>query len=82
MLPDGADSVLRRRDGAMVIDVRLALKPEDGALVSTQYTELMYGRTLEAERALKHGSNVPQEPVYPRTMLRWIASIRMAERPR
>jgi hypothetical protein len=37
VLPGGADWVINRADGVMVIDVRLTLKTEDGALMYLAY---------------------------------------------
>ena len=38
VLPGGADWVLWRGDGAMLIDVRLALETDDGAIIAMAYT--------------------------------------------
>lgn len=40
----GADSVLLRDDGATLIDVRLALKTDDGAVISVRCEGLAVGR--------------------------------------
>ena len=71
VLADGADWVLLRKDGAMVIDVRLALKTDDGALIAMQYTGLMFGRTPEAQAAMRRGEPVAYESVYVRTTPRF-----------
>ena len=71
VLPDGADWVLWRKDGAMVIDVRLVLKTDDAALISMQYVGLMYGRTPEAEAAIKSGGKLSYESFYLRTTPRF-----------
>jgi Protein of unknown function (DUF3237) len=44
----GADWVINRRDGVMVIDVRLTLKTEDGVLIYLSYQ----GRFLAAAEAM------------------------------
>ena len=41
VLPGGADWVLNRPDGAMVIDVRLPLRTDDGAGISLAYKGVM-----------------------------------------
>ena len=38
VLPDGADWVIRRADGATMIDVRLGLMTDDGAAIAMSYT--------------------------------------------
>jgi hypothetical protein len=38
VMPGGADWVLWRADGAMMIDVRIVLRTDDGALIGMQYT--------------------------------------------
>ena len=71
VLADGADWVLLRKDGAMVIDVRLVLKTDDAALIAMQYTGLMFGRTPEAQAAMRRGERVAYESVYIRTTPRF-----------
>ncbi len=48
VLPGGADWVINRTDGAMVIDVRLTLRTDDGALVYLTYQ----GRFLAEPEAM------------------------------
>ena len=74
VLPDGADWVLWRKDGAMVIDVRLMLKTDDDALISMQYAGLMYGRTPEAQAAIRSGGKLSYESLYLRTTPRFETS--------
>ena len=74
VLPDGADWVLLRKDGAMVIDVRLMLKADDGALIAMQYVGLMFGRTPEAQAAMRRGEQPAYESVYLRTTPRFETS--------
>lgn len=44
----GADWVLFRPDGAMLIDVRLALQTDDGATIAMSYVGLAYGHVPDA----------------------------------
>lgn len=48
VLPGGQDWVINRADGAMVIDVRLTLQADDGALIYLTYQ----GRLLAAAEAM------------------------------
>lgn len=48
VLPGGADWVINRADGVMLIDVRLTLKTDDGALLYLAYQ----GRFLAAPEAM------------------------------
>jgi hypothetical protein len=41
VMPDGADWVVRRSDGATVIDVRLGLMTDDGGSIAMSYTGLL-----------------------------------------
>lgn len=74
VLPDGTDWVLWRKDGAMVIDVRLMLKTDDAALISMQYVGLMYGRTPEAQASIRKGESLTYESFYLRTTPRFETS--------
>ena len=74
VLPDGADWALWRKDGAMVIDVRLMLKTDDDALISMEYVGLMYGRTPEAQAAIRSGGKLSYESLYLRTTPRFETS--------
>lgn len=71
----GADWVLFRNDGSMVIDVRIALKTDDGATISMAYTGLSYARTEEAAAA-----GLRREPVdYADTYLRTTPTFETAD---
>lgn len=74
VLPDGVDWVLWRKDGAMAIDVRMMLKTHDDALISMQYVGLMFGRTPEAQAAIRRGEAVAYSDFYLRTTPRFEAS--------
>ena len=74
VLADGADWVLVRKDGATVIDVRLVLKTDDGAYIAMQYGGLMFGRTPEAQTALRRGQPIAYEDFYLRTTPRFETS--------
>ncbi len=50
VLPDGADWVIRRADGATAIDVRLGLVTADGAAIAMSYTGLLVVAPEAAER--------------------------------
>jgi hypothetical protein len=45
--PGGADWVTQRSDGLMVIDVRLTLQTDDGAVIAMAYTGFAQARTPE-----------------------------------
>lgn len=71
VLPDGADWVLLRTDDTMLIDVRTSLETDDGALISMQYTGLVYTTTPEAGAAYRRGEVVPYDQIYVRTTPRF-----------
>lgn len=71
VLPEGADWVLWRSDGVMVIDVRTALQTDDGALISMQYTGYSYTTTPEAGAAFRRREVVPYDQLYVRTTPRF-----------
>ena len=59
VLPGGNDWVINRADGVMVIDVRLTLKTDDGALIYLSYQ----GRFLAAPDAMaRFAKGVPLDP--------------------
>jgi hypothetical protein len=74
VLGDGADWVTWRPDGAMVIDVRLALLTHDDALISMQYVGLLYGRTPASRAAMQRRETVSYEESYIRTTPRFETS--------
>jgi hypothetical protein len=70
VLPDGADSVVRRSDGATVIDVRLALETGDGAVIAMSYTGLICIAPSAVER-FRRGESVAYDETYIRTTPRF-----------
>ena len=58
----------------MVIDVRLALETDDGALIAMSYVGLSYQRTDEARAAVRHGDLAAYEDTYVRTTPRFETS--------
>jgi hypothetical protein len=74
VLGDGIDWVTWRSDRAMVIDVRLALETDDGALIAMSYVGLSYQRTDEARAAVRQGDLVAYEDTYVRTTPRFETS--------
>ena len=59
MLPGGADWVINRADGVMVIDVRTALKTDDGVTIYLTYQ----GRFLaDADTMLRFGKGALLDP--------------------
>ena len=59
VLPGGNDWVLNRADGVMVIDVRLTLQADDGALIYLSYQ----GRFLAAPDAMdRFAKGIPLDP--------------------
>ena len=71
VLPHGADWVIWRSDGAMVIDVRTALETDDGALISMQYVGLACGTTPESSERFRRREVLPYEDIYVRTTPRF-----------
>lgn len=74
VLPDGADWVTWRSDGAMVIDVRTALETDDGAVIALTYQGLAVGRTPDATARFSRREPVPFEDLYARTTPRFETS--------
>ncbi len=70
----GADWVLWRPDGAMLIDVRLALLTDDGATIAMIYTGLAYGRTEKAMTQFRDRQAVLDTDIYIRTTPRFETS--------
>ncbi len=59
VLPGGNDWVINRTDGVMVIDVRLTLKTDDGAMIYLSY----HGRFLAEPDAMERfAKGVPLDP--------------------
>jgi hypothetical protein len=59
VLPGGNDWVVNRADGVMVIDVRLTLKTDDGAMIYLSYQ----GRFLAAPDAMERfAKGIPLDP--------------------
>jgi hypothetical protein len=74
VLPDGADWVTWRSDGAMIIDVRTALLTDDGATIAMSYTGLAAGRTEEAMARFARREPVAYEEIYVRITPRFETS--------
>ena len=70
VLPDGADWVIRRADGATMIDVRLGLMTDDGAAIAMSYTGLISIASGAVER-FRRGERVTYEETYIRTTPRF-----------
>jgi hypothetical protein len=70
VMSDGADWVVRRGDGATVIDVRLGLMTDDGAAIAMAYTGLLCIAEGAAER-FRRGEPVAYEETYIRTTPRF-----------
>ncbi|WP_407570347.1 DUF3237 domain-containing protein [Deinococcus altitudinis] len=70
----GADWVLWRPDEAMLIDVRLALRTDDGATIAMVYTGLAYGRTEGAMTQFRNREAVLDTDIYIRTTPRFETS--------
>ena len=67
----GADWVLWRGDGAMLIDVRLGLQTDDGATIAMIYTGLAYGKTSDAMTQFRSRQAVDDADLYIRTTPRF-----------
>ncbi len=70
VLPDGADWVVRRGDGATLIDVRLGLETEDGALIAMSYVGLLC-LADSAQARFRQRQPVAYEETYIRTTPRF-----------
>jgi hypothetical protein len=70
VLPDGADWIVRRSDGATVIDVRLGLETDDGAVIAMSYTGLIVVAP-EAAGRFRKGQPVAYDETYIRTTPRF-----------
>jgi hypothetical protein len=70
VLPDGADWVIRRADGATMIDVRLGLMTDDGAAIAMSYTGLICIADAASDR-FRRGERVAYEESYIRTTPRF-----------
>ncbi len=67
VLPNaGGDWLLRRVDGTFQSDVRLALRTDDGALISMTYRGIRHAPAAVSER-LARGEDVPPSEYYLRT---------------
>ncbi|WP_293902024.1 DUF3237 domain-containing protein [Phenylobacterium sp.] len=74
VLPDGADWVTWRSDGAMLIDVRTALETHDGAVIALTYQGLAVGRTPQATARFNSREGVAYADLYARTTPRFETS--------
>jgi len=70
ILPGGADSMLIRRDGMVEIDVRSAVRMDDGSNVYVENRGIRVGPNDEAER-IKRGETVGPGEIYFRMVLRF-----------
>ena len=70
VLPNGADWVIRRKDGATMLDVRLGLMTDDGAVIAMSYTGLLWIAAAAADRYRK-GEAVAYAESYVRTSPRF-----------
>ncbi|MGY2893573.1 DUF3237 domain-containing protein [Deinococcus sp. UYEF24] len=70
----GADWVLWRPDGAMLIDVRLALLTDDGATIAMVYTGLAYSKAEGAMTRFRNREAVLDADIYIRTTPRFETS--------
>ena len=66
VLPGGADWVLNRADGAMKIDVRIALKTSDGAAIYMQY-QGVFRAAPELAKRFHRGEQLAPSDYYLRT---------------
>ncbi|MPQ96487.1 DUF3237 family protein [Modestobacter sp. I12A-02628] len=69
--PGGADWVTQRSDGVMVIDVRLTLATDDGAVIGMTYTGLARGRTPELTERFRRRELLGYDDFYLRTTPRF-----------
>lgn len=74
VLGDGTDWVTWRPDATMMIDVRLMLETDDGALIAMHYVGLGHGRTEETHAAMLRREVIPYEDSYIRTTPRFETS--------
>jgi hypothetical protein len=70
VMPDGADWVVRRSDGATAIDVRLGLMTDDGAAIAMAYTGLLC-LTPDAGERFRRGEPVAYGETYIRATPRF-----------
>jgi hypothetical protein len=70
VLPDGADWVIRRSDGATLIDVRICLLTDDGATIAMSYTGLLCIADGAVDR-FRRGQPVAYSETYIRTTPRF-----------
>jgi hypothetical protein len=74
VMPDGADWVVRRADGATEIDVRLGLLTDDGAAIAMAYTGLLCLIGEDAAHRFRRGEPVAYDETYIRTTPRFETS--------
>jgi hypothetical protein len=68
VLPGGADWIMLRPDGAMLLDVRVVLETDDKALIGMTYRGLRHGPAAVMER-LARGESVDPAEYYFRTAI-------------
>jgi len=71
VLADGGDWVSYRDDGAMTLDVRLALETDDGALIAMRYDGIALGRTPDAQARFVRREPLGEDELYWRTAPRF-----------
>jgi len=70
VLPGGADWVINRPDGAMAIDVRIALQSQDGALIYCSY-QGVFKAAAEVMARFNRGEQLNQAEFVLRTQVRF-----------
>lgn len=70
VMPDGADWVIRRSDGATMIDVRLGLMTDDGVAIAMAYTGLLCIAEAAIDR-FRRGEPLTYQETYIRTTPRF-----------
>lgn len=71
VLPGGADWVINRPDGHMAIDVRIALRTDDGALIYCSYQGLFRAASAEAMVRFSKGEPLGEPEYTLRTVVRF-----------
>lgn len=61
VLPGGGDWALQRADGALLLDVRLVLRCDDGALIAVTYVGLRHGPAEVMQRLSRAEAVAPSE---------------------
>ncbi len=69
--PGGADWVTQRSDGLMLIDVRVTLATDDGAMIGMKYTGIAWAKTDELMERFRQRELLSYEEFYLRTTPRF-----------